>query len=89
MNYFIFFIGEEISKLVCLKEQEQENWKRYKRGKSEKFDHPNAISWTYLNIGKRGSRMMAETADHVAGIAVVVGVATEGRIEAEFAALVG
>ena len=46
-------------------------------------------SISYLNIRQRSPGMMTESADHVTGIAVVIGMASEGRVKAEFAALLG
>lgn len=46
-------------------------------------------SYFYLNVGKSGPGVMAKTADHVAGVAVVVRMAAEGRIKAMLAAFLG
>jgi len=43
----------------------------------------------HLDVGEGGARVMTQAADHVAGVAVIVRVATEWRVEAQLAALVG
>lgn len=44
---------------------------------------------SHLNIGESSARMVTETANHVAGVAVIIRMATERRIQAQFATLVG
>lgn len=46
-------------------------------------------NFSHLNVGEGGTRMMAETADHVTGVAIIVRVATERRVQAQFAAFIG
>lgn len=46
----------------------------------------NKYQILYLNIGKRGARVMGKTTDMVSSVTMVVRVATERRVQAKFTA---